>query len=252
MSQIINNSRHIKFDGIHNFRDLGGYQSRDGRTVKWGNIYRSGQLFSPSQNDITKIYELQIKTIMDFRSHDEIKERPNYSFQNTNYLHYPAVNDDRIVSDMKSLSRMNRDLMKTFYKDVPINNKTYKKLFRLLLENDNLPIVFHCTAGKDRTGAASALILLALGVDMDTVMKDYLLTNIYLENFTQKILGMYRKELDDNAYNNMKYMLSAQSDFLEITLQHINNIYGDFDTYLENDLGVKKKDRKLLEKMYLE
>jgi protein-tyrosine phosphatase len=246
------NKRHIKFDNIHNFRDIGGYETADGKKVKWGKIYRSGQLYSPTHNDIDKIYSLNIKTIMDFRSKHEINDKPNYVFENVNYLHSPAVDDGKIVSDMRSLANMDKNIMKQFYIDVPINNKTYKKMFRLLLETENLPMVIHCTAGNDRTGAASALILLALGVDVETVIEDYLLTNIYLLDFKEKILLMYKSQLDDIGYKNMDYMLSTQQEFLKSSIENISKIYGNFDKYFREDINLTESEQNLLCEMYLE
>jgi protein tyrosine/serine phosphatase len=139
-----------------------------------------------------------------------------------------------------------------FYSQVPINNKTYKKLFGLLLENENLPIIIHCTAGKDRTGAASALILLALGVDIETVIEDYMLTNIYLEGFTKKLLSMYKEQLDDTGYKNMEYMLSTQKEFLQSTIKNIEEVYGNIEKYFEDDIGINANGKIRLKELYLE
>ena len=247
-----NENRHIAFEGIHNFRDMGGYQTHDGKQVKRGLLYRSGHLAKNTEKDIKRLSELNIKTIVDFRSLEETQLHPNPELEGTRYLHLPAAADGQINADMKSIPRMGSDMMVRFYAEIPIGNAAFRQLFQMLLSGDHTPLLIHCTAGKDRTGGASALILMALGVPMETIMEDYLLTNVHLKDFTEQVIAMYRPMLSEEEVKNMEMMLSARADFLNASIKKINEVYGDFDTYLSKDLGLSDHDRQRLMDLYLE
>ncbi len=252
MVRSANDHGHIPFEGIHNFRDIGGYKTANGRSVKHGMIYRSGHLAAYTDADLEKLKDLGLRTIMDFRSLDEVAQNPDPSIVDVCYIHYPAVEEGQINADLQSIAKLNKDRMIQFYRDIPIGNETYRQLFRMLVEGDHTPLLMHCTGGKDRTGGAAALILLALGVPRETVMEDYLLTNVYLEDFTNQVIGMYRMMLGDEEIETMRLMLSAKAEFLDVTLNRIEEMYGNFETYLREDLRVNMEDQERLKALYLE
>ena len=243
---------HIPFEGIHNFRDLGGYETADGRKIRRGMLYRSGHLAAYTDDDMDRLKKLAIKTIVDFRTEDEIAMNPDPTIDGVRYIHDPAVKNGQVNADLKSLSTLNPERMMQFYDQIPVKNATYRRLFRLLLQDEPTPLLMHCTGGKDRTGGAAALLLLTLGVPMETVMEDYLATNIYLEDFTNQLVGMYRMMMDEDGLATIRAMLRAEAKYLETTMARISAEYGDFETYLREDLGISAEDEKLLKERYLE
>ena len=181
-------ARVVALVGESNFRDLGGYATADGRTTKWGQIYRSGKLSDLTTADYETIKGLNLETVVDFRSDQEREDAPT-KWQGASK---PEIVDLPIggnAADWSSdLSRMLRtgifskqEIRQTFiqsYTEIPIQNTAeYKALFDHILTQQDRPLLFHCTSGKDRTGIGAALLLSALGVPRETIMKDFLLTN---------------------------------------------------------------------------
>jgi protein-tyrosine phosphatase len=142
---------------------------------------------------------------------------------------------------------MERTLQSAYRSYVTDYKDEWASMFERIADADNLPAVLHCTAGKDRTGFASALVLLALGVPREIVYEDYLLTNTYLENFQRFVVrwtplySFFRTNTDD-----LLPLLEARRLYLETSLATIDALYGSFDGYLEHGLGVDAKRRAAL------
>src|SRR3981081_1980811 len=179
-------ARHLNLAGASNFRDLGGYPARDGRAVRWRQIFRSNHLGHLTEADIELLRPLGLKSAFDFRGTEErvaaicgIEEIAVHSLPIE-----PTVvaalrtrrNAGTALSSADALEVM-RDSYRSYVRH---NTPSFRALFAHLLE-DHAPLVIHCTAGKDRTGFACALILHALGVSDDVIAEDYLLTNRYYQ-----------------------------------------------------------------------
>ena len=176
--------RKLPFTGAHNFRDLGGYKTEDKRTVKWGKIYRSDNLHSLTDEDLKYMKRLNIKSVVDFRSVEERENEPDRLNPGMTQVLLPIkfqpkeLDDDSIKNLMKDLtfgdldsSNLLRDFNIVIVEEFA---EEYKNFFRHIIENNAEPLVFHCTAGKDRAGFASAMILTILGVPREKVIEDYL------------------------------------------------------------------------------
>lgn len=138
------------------------------------------------------------------------------------------------------------------YKSMPINNPAYKELFKLFKNPNNTAILQHCTAGKDRTGVGSALILLALNVPEETVIKDYLKSNESRAESNKKIMGIYGEYIkDDKTKDLIKGILGVNRNLIEESLNTIKNNYNSYDEYFEKEYGLDKDTLENLRNIYL-
>ncbi|MCM1194471.1 MAG: tyrosine-protein phosphatase [Corallococcus sp.] len=203
---------------IDNFRDLGGIVLSDGRVLCDGMIFRSGELFGLTDSDKSELDKLGINCIFDLRSQDEVDSKPDYVPCNATYYNIPAVRSRRKMavkpdSVVKMIpvwlpSAFSRGafrwLFKRLYRKFPFNNPAYRKIFEAMDEGKTL--LFHCTAGKDRTGVASMLILLALGADMETVKNDYMLSNFYRAESSEKFMQQFSEYKHYDKYRKILKM----------------------------------------------
>jgi protein-tyrosine phosphatase len=234
-------------ENLFNVRDLGGYPVGDGgfnekRQVKRGLLYRAGDLGAPSERDRALLEDRNIRIIMDFRSEKEIQRLPDCEFKTVK--HYRALSID--AGNMLELSRIERgidgeSLMEELYRGLAAEARSqYREFFEILADADSAPLLFHCSAGKDRTGFAAALILSALGVDRELIYQDYLLSAKYL---TDK----YQALLEAEPY--LEPVMSVRRSYLEVAFTRIDTDFGGMDRYLGTELGA---DIKRLRELYTE
>jgi len=247
------NIREIKLQGAVNFRDLGGYKNKDGKKVKTGLLYRSAALNTLTDADIAKIAALNIKYDFDFRGPYEVKTAPDKIPAGTTRISLPAGSENVGDSNyMKNLGRyMKSDsFLLSFYTVLTPFKHRYAPLFDSLLANKNAsPILFHCTAGKDRTGIAAALILYALGVDEETIFNDYEATNYYRRNENAKQIAQMTKYfgMDEKIATSM---MGAKKEYIQATFTTIKAQYGSIDNYLEKVMNLNAKKIKQLKAIY--
>jgi protein-tyrosine phosphatase len=238
--------------GGRNFRDLGGYTTTDGRTVRWGRLYRSGVMSYFTDVDIAAIDQLGIRVICDLRtSHERRREPTRWGATAVEQLNWEY--DSREVSlrtylaDATEFSTdVARRSMIRLYRHIPtIFAAHYAGLFRRLADGD-VPLVFHCSAGKDRTGVAAALVLMALGVSREQVVEDYALTDrvvdlekALFEHPRGSIgLGEDRSYLSRFDRATRAPLLQALPEYLAAAFDEIESTHGSIDTYLEARLAV--------------
>jgi protein-tyrosine phosphatase len=224
--------RLIPLEKLYNTRDLGGYETRDKRRVCFGRFYRAGELHIATANDKAALEARGIRTIVDFRGEPETRKHPDIrplGLQQQVSLPIDA-------GSLLDLSRVGKDISgETFMMDlyaimVDAARPQYRELFRLISDAANTPLLFHCSAGKDRTGIAAALIYHALGVERETICADYLLSAAYLKEQTRAwIKGEPRLEP----------VMSIRRSYLETAFRVIDEKFGGMDRYLENELGAE-------------
>jgi protein-tyrosine phosphatase len=239
----------VPLRGLLNTRELGGCPvTADGREkqVKWGLIYRSGSPEYITPSDRPLLEERKIKTVVDFRSEDEKTAFFNMaSLAKKIELPIDAGNlMDSLSGTGDFFSRFGPNRaeaeMLQMYSVLPLEAiPPYRALFKLLLDSANIPILFHCSAGKDRTGLASALILYALGASMETIMENYLLSWEYIRP--------YWDSLGDSGSRMLPYYM-VKKEYLLAAFSAIEN-YGGIDGYLANELNA---DVNLLRELYTE
>jgi protein-tyrosine phosphatase len=253
-SKMATHQRACIVENAPNFRDLGGYPSENGKHTAWRKIFRSQTLAQLSDSDVEKLKELGVKTVIDFRSDDEVASEPsrlpegvkvvrlpievgrNDTLQAMQQLMTGALDSIQGVSFMQAANR-------TFVAEFA---PQYKAFFRILLQPESYPVVFHCTAGKDRTGFAAAMLLSALGVDWDTVMNDYLLTNRYRKP------PVSAPPIPEQAMPAFRQILSVQPSYLNAAKEEIIRRYGCIDSYLYQALSVGKEEKDKLMQYLLE
>ncbi len=242
-------ARHLNLAGASNFRDLGGYPARDGRVVRWRQIFRSNHLGHLTEADIEVLRPLGLKSAFDFRGTEErvaticgVAEIAVHSLPIEPTV--VATLRARLADGMPLSSADAVEVMRESYRNyVRYNTSSFRALFAHLLE-DRAPLVIHCTAGKDRTGFACALILHSLGVPDDLIAEDYLLTNRF-----------YRR--DPTASSDLpeevrQVLASVHASFLAAAFDAIRNDYGDLENYLSDGLGLGAGERAKLEARYLD
>ena len=259
--------RHLALQGTPNFRDLGGYETTDGRFVRWGLIYRSGVLSNLTASDFAYLRQLDVHVVCDFRTADENAVAPEIWIPNSGVLHVSApigtagskdVNApmEQFLSTNPTQEQTKAWLVKTYGDFALADASEFAKVFAQL-KQDHLPLLYHCTAGKDRTGVFSALLLLTLGVPERTVLADYELTDKYMLNAmspaaTQKMLASSSPAFAKVPPQVTRTMMASDPDFLRGTLHKIDEKYGSFDNYRRTELGVSDADVEVLKSRLLE
>ncbi len=253
-AQIADSSiREIKLQGAVNFRDLGGYQTKEGKTVKMGLLFRSAALNTLTDADVAKIASLHIKYDFDFRGPYEVKTAPDKIPAGTRRISLPAgsenVGDSNYMKNMSKYMKSDSFLV-SFYTVLTPYKDRYTPLFDSLIANKNAsPMLFHCTAGKDRTGIAAAFILYALGVNEETIFDDYEATNYYRRNENAKAIAQMTKYygMDEKVATSM---MGAKREYIKATFTTIKAQYGTMENYLEKVLGLNSKKIKQLRLIY--
>lgn len=244
-SKAILAERHLPMTGGYNFRDLGGIRTSGGKYIKWGNIFRSDDLHHLTDADLNYLSSIPLISIVDFRSEDEIKRSPDrlpfsvkkdygYSISPGNLLAAKSLSDLKQEQMDSAMMEMNVLLVT----DSSCVNR-YKDLFALLQNEKNVPLMFHCSAGKDRTGMGAALILFALGVDEDIIINDYLSSNKYLGD-------KYAEYIAQNP--NLKPLFEVNEKYIKAGLDKIKKDHGSIENYLTEilDVDIKKMREKYL------
>lgn len=253
--------RILPLEGGVNFRDLGGYKGESGRRMRRGLVYRSGSLGKLTDADLEALSRMGIKLVCDLRGHEEVAAEPDrlpVGDLAPAYLHMPlAVEDDRrqrlraLLFDPASLAPMMPDMYTRIILDG--NAQLYGDLLTRLADPANLPTVIHCTAGKDRTGIAAALLLSLLGVPDDVIAADYSLSNLYYANF-YAYGAQYAKKLRWLGIRTEDFQpfLVADPQNIRIALTHIHDRYGSVENYLRTMAGVSDETMSSIKANLLE
>jgi protein-tyrosine phosphatase len=241
-------ARRLPLDGAHNARDLGGYAGAGGRRVRWGRLYRSDALGDLSDGDVSYLARLGVAQVVDFRSEAEREREPDrLPLPSPRVVLRPIFGDaldpqelrERLLSGEARADEMAELLVAGNRAFVTEFGPVYGGFVRDLADPQNLPVLFHCTAGKDRAGFAAAALLLALGVPRDAIMQDYLLTNGFSEAATSRMLNvlrvfsLFRTDPDD-----VRPLLEARPAYLQAAFDTIDRRYGSDDAYVREGLGL--------------
>lgn len=241
-------TRSLNLSGATNFRDLGGYAGHGGRTVRWRRVFRSDHLAALTPQDVAAVQALGLARVCDFRG---VAERAPLACTVPGVVVHSLPIEPTVVQRMQDWVASGQTL--TAHDTVGLMQQTYRAfvhnnaarfaaLFAQLLDND-APLVFHCTAGKDRTGFAAALILLALGVPRPVVMQDYLLSNV--------LYPTPRTSAHQAPQEVLNVVWSVREAFLEAALHAVDTDFGGVSRYLQDALAVGPREQERLAQLYL-
>lgn len=258
----------LELEKLNNTRDLGGLRTRDGRTVLAGRLIRSGHLFPASEADRIRLSGLA-ELIVDFRSDREKTEHPDPDISGAAYLHLPVFNSlaagvsRDAKSDEAAFAMVSREpqaarnyMIRTYESFVSESfaRQTYARFVRILLEKHEKAVLWHCTAGKDRTGFATVILLELLGVDREEILKDYLRTNEYLKEEQEQLIHMVQAQSgirDEASREALTLLFGASEIFLNALYQKTESLFGSFEGFLEQGLDITPDKKKKLQEMYL-
>lgn len=235
-----------------NFRDIGGYVTEQGNVVKHNKLFRSGELSRLSNENLIHFKKLNIKTIIDFRSNDEVEKAPDNLSQDIIYQQLSAGSEDLgNWQNILTKTKNGDSLMLSFYSKTDYLGDKYRPFFHSLLEAPKeTSIVFHCTAGKDRTGIAAALLLYILGVSQEDIINDYLASNNYRKEENQKLIHQMKLiGIDEQVATDI---VIVKPEYLTATYNAIIDKYGSIEDFVEQKLNLKADDIKLLRQKYTE
>jgi protein-tyrosine phosphatase len=254
--------RLLPFTGAKNFRDLGGYQTLDGRTIRWNLLYRSDTLHKLTDTDLNHLSALMLDRIIDFRAAHEKAQEPDRLPENSEIrvIDIPILDSstqswhdsrEEFVKSLKNIDpvqymiRTNVELATRFTPEFIL-------FLQELLSANGRPVLFHCAAGKDRTGFAAAILLRTLGVPQEVVMQDYLLTNQYFMSAHRWNLAFARLFKGKQFAAVVQGFMEANARYLSAAFEALEREHISFEGYVRNGLGLTEQDIERLKSLYLE
>lgn len=249
-------SRVIELPGVLNFRDLGGYAGLDGKHVRWGQVYRSDALTNVPVTAAQEVLRnrLDVRHAFDFRTDSEAADRP-YAFDGIEH-HLLPVGPSLLSSHAKSGKPFTADItralvLQTYYARIDSHDGEFAAVLRFLVHQpaDSGAVVFHCTAGKDRTGLMAALLLGALGVDEKTILDDFNLTKPLPVRPAETVAFFAGLGLDDAS---MDVLWSVDGSNMEAALVYLRERYGGIESYLRQKMGLTNEELAALRARLLE
>jgi protein-tyrosine phosphatase len=257
MSSREENQRQIELAGQDNFRDLGGYETLDGRRVRWRQLYRSGELSGLSDGDVARLEGLGIRTVVDLRGAAEVERKGPDRLPAGASLASIAIEPgdlspilgpafetgDFSVVPEDLLLRINRDYVQSWHRELG-------SLMRVAADPANRPLVFHCTHGKDRAGIGAAILLSALGVPWDAVMEEYLLSNTQRRETAEAGLKSMRASAarqrgvspDEVDVGNIRGLFYVHASYLGAAHDEITTRYGSVEAFIRDGIGWSDAD----------
>lgn len=249
-------SRHLEFAGGVNARDLGGYVGGSGRAIRHGRVYRSAELTGLPPGDIARLDQLGLAVVFDLRSNGERRRRPcelpETPTRRITWREYRHTDADlfALLHDPNVTAANVRGVMDAMYRRIPHEQA---ESFRTILETiagSELPILYYCAAGKDRTGVLTALIMDLMGVSREKIFAEYELTNDYQQTLRERFLAYGRKDnVDDRVW---EPMIIADREYLATTFDEIDTRHGGVRPYVVDYLGLDEQAVAALERELLE
>lgn len=246
--------RHIRLDGVFNFRDLGGYPTVDGRTTRWRTLFRADGLDQLTDADLETLRPLDLRTVVDLRTPGEIAERGRFPveqypvrFHNLSIIDQTWNNDDLLSKhDLPA-----EEFLYLAYMKMGRDGRTrFAAAFEVLAAAETLPAVFHCAAGKDRTGLLAALVLGAIGVDPQVIVDDYALTQAIMPRFIASMTERYPERAAKMSMVPAGFLVADPAAMARV-LKEIERLHGSIRG-LVHHIGVPASTVATLEDLLLE
>lgn len=218
--------RHLPLAGTYNVRDIGGYRTRDGRITRWRTIFRADSLHRLPEEAQNILLEHGVRTVIDLRRTDETEKAPNV-FATTTTVTYRHLS---LMHDVRPEPQNRRSLIDVYRRILDERQEQVGEALRVLAHPDAPPAVIHCTAGKDRTGLITALLLGLAGVPEETIVEDYAQSSIYLDgSFWEDV----RQRVIERGESWAAYepLMRCLPDDMRTTLQYLADRYGGCEAY---------------------
>jgi len=244
--------RLVHLQGALNFRDVGGYRTKEGKTVKWNKVFRSASIQKLTDGDMDSLKARQIYTVVDLRGTREAAEAPDRLLAGTDYTLSPAGSDALPNNQQMIALLKNGNFLEDFYGKGGIKyfGERYKPIFQKLLTlDDNKAMLYHCTGGRDRTGMATALFLYVLGVPEDKIEADFTASNVYLERMMEKSYGPMAKGAGMTS-EEVKAKMALRPELLKIFFNTIKSQYGSVAGFMKKEMGIGSEEIKTLKDKY--
>jgi len=235
-----------------NFRSLEGIPAAGGRKFKKNMVYRSGGLGWLDEADLRKLEQIGLALVIDFRSDRELADHPSKPIPGLKKTLRIVIADEARDRAMNFLENndaegLEKVLITDYSRMIRKDSERFADFFRILEQTTDFPLVFHCAAGKDRTGIASVLLLSALGADLETVKKDYFMSNERLKSYAERFIRQINEEGKNGEI--IRPMMEVRPEYLQSALDEIDRSFGGMSRYL---FEVLKVDSELLKAKYLE
>ncbi|MGK0607202.1 tyrosine-protein phosphatase [Enterococcus gilvus] len=270
--------RTLPIEGMNNFRDMGGYTTKEGKKIQWGKLFRSDQIYNATENGLVYLRELNLKNIVDYRSNDEINKYPNKIISNEIKTYqldpdahtaelsaqFTATKENEDADLIKALEKQKKDGYLVNRYDIVIeqyrnfvekkpSRQAFKKMLKLAASPSGFPMDQHCRGGKDRTGFGSMLLLGILGVPEAELVADYMLTheNRLVRNEV-KMTGYRKLTNDPDILNYLYSLIETKPEFIEESIDLIQSKYGSIIEYSQNILGLTDHELTTMYDQYLE
>ncbi len=254
-SVFISASRRVEIAGVDNFRDLGGYPAA-GKTVKWGRFFRGGPLNGLGEKEREALAELKLKRIFDYRTRLEAERFPDECPPGAVCEWIPAVPreerflqfaDRDVIAHLRSIrtaedAREGYQLFVDLYAAMPFGSDAFRRMLLNLDDQQGVPFMQHCSAGKDRTGVGSALLLLALGVEEKVVVDDYLLTRVFRESASgRRIKKLQEENVSAEAIEMVRRMITVSEELIYSALHAIRSKYISYEAFFLGEYGITQE-----------
>ncbi len=245
------------FEGGINFRDIGGYRTEDGRTVRYGQFFRSGMMSGLTESDVGELNALTIRSICDFRSRNEREEHPSHWIAGKDIDQSLRHDTDglgdvtKFYESVRKAPEMAREVMLGAYRTMPYTlAESYRAMFAFMLAG-RVPMIFHCAGGKDRTGIAAGLVLTALGVPRDTILQDYRATDRLYDRLFEVMRAQAEGSFDlDKDREIWRPLLVCEPAYLEATFAEMELRDGSVEGFLNDHVGVDGSALEKLRQLY--
>ncbi len=249
--------RKLSMDGSYNSRELGGYKTTDGKSVKWGVLFRSDKLSDISLEDQKYLKNLGIQRIVDFRSKAEKAEDPDKIPEGVAYIEMPIEVDGAMRTKIEAILKgeINRNVKGFLIEANEEFIKNYSHIYSKFLKDlakEQKPTMFHCTAGKDRAGFAAAITLIAIGVSKEDAINDYMKTNEYTaERINEMISKIELMSLYQTDGELLRPLLGVEREYLEAAFKAAEDEYGSLENYIRSGLNISEKEIQQLRSFLL-
>lgn len=238
--------KQLPMEGGYNFRDLGGIKTKEGRYIKWGKLFRADELSNLTEKDLKYLTSIPITSVIDFRAQSETKRSPDKLPPTVHFTYPIAITPGNLSTEgiQANLLKTNIDShmkhMNRLLVSDPVCVRAFRIFFAIIQNNLSAPLIFHCSAGKDRAGMAAALVLFSLGADEETVMQDYLMSKIYLSDKYAAFIAKYPRA---------ESIFTVKRMFLKAGINQIKRDHGSIMNFLTKELKV---DIVKMRRLYLE